>query len=200
LASNIELESEGRMQRPPTLKGLLLALALVAASLQPAKADFELTDSTGRRILLRDNGTWKYVDAKDGAKEKDAAAATAPPELQADLQLLKRVDAPGGCQFIVMLTNNLPYEIDSLVPDFAAQRANGIVYASKGTNFGSVRPGNRTTRQLLFEGIGCQDIAKLQVLGGDRCEMGDLNKFTDAKGRCLALVRVVPSDLLKFEK
>jgi hypothetical protein len=200
LASDFEFKGERRMQRPPMLKGILLALALLAALLQPARADFELTDSTGRRIVLRDNGTWKYVDAKEGAKDKDAAAAPAPPEVQADLQLLKRIDAPGGCQFIVMLTNNLPYEIDSLVPDFAAQRANGIVYASKGTNFGSVRPGNRTTRQLLFEGIGCQDIAKLQVVGGDRCEMGELNKFTDAKGRCLALVRVVPSDLLKFEK
>jgi hypothetical protein len=116
------------------------------------------------------------------------------------LQLLQRIDAPGGCQFTVMLTNHLPYEIDSLVPEFAAKRANGVVYASKSTGFGSVRPGNKAGRQLLFEGISCQDIAKLQVIGGDRCEMGELNKFTDVKGRCLALVRVVPSELLKFEK
>jgi hypothetical protein len=68
------------------------------------------------------------------------------------------------------------------MPDFAALRANGVVYASKGINFGSVRPGDWTTRQLLFEGICCQDISRLWVLGGDRCEMGELNKFTDVKG------------------
>lgn len=188
------------MRQQPVLKGCWLALLLVAASLQPARADFELSDSKGRRIVLKDNGTWKYVDAKEGATDKDSAATPAAPEVQADLQLLQRIDAPGGCQFTVMLTNNLPYEIDSLVPEFAAKRANGVVYASKSTGFGSVRPGNKAGRQLLFEGISCQDIAKLQVIGGDRCEMGELNKFTDVKGRCLALVRVVPSELLKFEK
>jgi hypothetical protein len=99
-----------------------------------------------------------------------------------------------------MLSNNLPYEIGSLVPEFAAQRSNGVVYASKMTGFASVRPGNKLVRQLQFEGISCLDIAKVQVIGGDRCEMGELNRFTDGKGRCLALVRVMPSDLLKFEK
>jgi hypothetical protein len=41
------------------------------------------------------------------AKEKDSAAAPAPPGMQADLQLLKSVDTL-GCQSIVTLTNNLP--------------------------------------------------------------------------------------------
>jgi hypothetical protein len=59
LASNIEHKSEGRMQRTSTLKSLLLAFAFAAASAQPAKADFDLTDATGRRILLWDKGTCK---------------------------------------------------------------------------------------------------------------------------------------------
>lgn len=99
-----------------------------------------------------------------------------------------------------MLINDLQNEIESLVLEFAAQRANGIVYMSKRMGFGSVRPGNRASRPLVFEGIACQDIAKVQVLGGDRCEIGELNRFNDEKGRCLALVRVVPSELVKFEK
>jgi hypothetical protein len=188
------------MRRSLWLRVCLLASVLGVAWPQLARADFELTDAQGRRIVLKDNGTWNYVDAKEGATDKGQSATPATPAVQADLQLLLRRDAPAGCQFGVMLTNHLPYEIESLVLEFGAQRANGVVYASKSTGFASVRPGNRASRPLLFEGIACQDIAKLQVLGGDRCEMGELNRFTDAKGRCLALVRVEPSDLLKFEK
>jgi hypothetical protein len=190
------------------LKGSLLALMLVAASLQSARADFELTDSKGRRIELKDNGTWRYVDAKGEAEgdgkgsteDVGSAAVPAAPEVQADLQLLSRSKFLGSCVFEVTLTNNLPYEISSLVPEFAAQRANGVVYASKLVGFTSVKPGAERTRRMLFGGISCPEIDKLQVLGGDRCEMGKLNKFSDAKGKCLGLVRVVPSELLKFEK
>lgn len=188
------------MRRQPILAACLLVLMLLAASLQPAWADFELTDSKGRRILLKDNGTWSYVDAEAAIKEPVSGADAEKPEVQADLELMLWADAPGGCRFALVLSNNLPYEIGSLVPEFAAQRASGIVYASKLVGFASLRPGNKQVRQVQFEGIGCNDIAKLRVLGGDRCEMGELNRFSDAKGRCLALVRVVPSELLKFEK
>lgn len=188
------------MKRQPTLKSFLLTLMLVAASLQPARADFELSDSNGRRILLKDNGTWKFVGAEDGAKDRDSGATAAAPEAQADLQLMRRVEAAGGCQFNIMVTNHLSYEIESLVPAFAAQRSSGVIYATKSIGFAAVKPGDSRVRQLLFEGISCQDIAKLQVVGGDRCEMGELNRFTDGKGKCLALIRVLPSDLLKFEK
>jgi hypothetical protein len=180
---------------------LLLKVCLVASLLglvwpQMARADFELTDAQGRRILLKDNGTWSYVDAKEGAPEKSQTA----PVVQAELQLVLRRDASAGCQFGFTLTNDLPNEIESLVLEFAAQRANGVVYMSKRMGFASVKPGNRASRPLVFEGIACQDVAKLHVLGGDRCEIGELNRFSDEKGRCLALVRVVPSEQVRFEK
>jgi hypothetical protein len=188
------------MRRQAILQICLLALMLAAASVQPARADFELTDPKGRRILLKDDGTWRYVDAESAPATPASGADAAKPEVQADMALLLRIDAPGGCRFAVALTNTLPYEIGSLVPEFAVERANGIVYTSKLVGFTSLRPGNKQIRQMQFEGIGCDDIAKLRVLGGDRCEMGELNRFSDAKGRCLALVRVMPSELLKFEK
>lgn len=37
-------------------------------------ADFELTDAQDRRILLRDNGSWTYVDPKEGANDKSLSA------------------------------------------------------------------------------------------------------------------------------
>jgi hypothetical protein len=187
------------MRRPPLLASLM-ALMLLAALPQSYGADFELRDAAGRRILLKDNGTWKYIDAEDGVKEEDRKETPEAPEVQADMQLVQRVDVPGGCRFTVMLTNKLPNEIGSIVPVFSAKRANDIVYASKSAGFTALRPGNSMVRQLLFEGVRCEEIAALQVVGGDRCDIGELNRVNAAKGRCLALVRVVPSQVLTFEK
>lgn len=188
-------------QRPGSwAQGLLILLTtgLLASS---AWADFELRDSKGRRIRLLDNGTWRYVDAKDReAAASEAKEAAANPPAQAELRLERRVEAPGGCRFDLALSNTLAYEIRSLVPDFAAQRANGVIYATQIAGFGSVMPGDQRRRSLQFAGIGCTDIARLEVRGGDRCEMGDLNKFTDGSGLCMARVRVLPSELLVFEK
>jgi hypothetical protein len=184
------------------LKACLPALLTGLVALPAAHADFELRNAEGRRILLKDDGTWQFVDEAAAAAAAPASAASAPttPPPQAELQLLAKADTPGGCTFSLALVNTLPYEIHSLVPEFAVQRANGVVYASQLRGFGPVKPGDTHQRDLRFLGIACADIAKLQVLGGDRCDMGDLNKFSDAKGECLARVRVLPSKLLSFEK
>jgi len=166
--------------------------ALLLGAMHGAQADFELSDAKGKRILLKDNGTWAYID--------DKAKPAAKDEVMAELELIRRVEAPGGCRFELTLNNKLPYEIASLVPEFSAIRSNNVVYSTRLLGFGSLKPGDKLSRSLQFEGIGCGEIAKLQVLGGDRCEMGELNKFSDAKNRCLALLRVLPSELLKFEK
>jgi hypothetical protein len=99
-----------------------------------------------------------------------------------------------------VLTNTLPYEIGSLVPQFTVYRANDVAYNAQTASFGRIRPGDQSRRSLRFGGIACAEIARLQVGGGDRCEMGDLNKFSDANGQCLARVRVLASPLLPFEK
>ncbi|MDN3920215.1 hypothetical protein QWJ38_07980 [Pelomonas sp. PFR6] len=169
----------------------LLGAALLALA-PPARADFELTDANGRQILLKDDGTWSYVDAKAGAAKLKA-------EQRAELVLQRRVEAPGGCRFELNLANKLPYEITSLVPDFSVYRGE-LVYSTQLLGFGPLKPGDRQSRSLQFEGIACGEISRLQVLGADRCEMGELNKFSDVKGRCLGLIRVQPSDELKFNK
>lgn len=193
------------MTRIRSTPAALLATAALLAFWPAARADFELKDDKGRTILLKDDGTWRYADdaKKDGKDAKDAkgaAKAPPPPPPTAELQLVARADSPVGCQFELMLTNTLPYEIRSLVPDFAVQRANGVVYSQQSVSFGPIKPGDQRQRPLRFSGITCGDIAKLQVVGGDRCEMGDLDRFADAKGACLARVKLMPTDLVKFEK
>lgn len=153
----------------------------------------------GKRILLKDNGTWRHLDAEVPA----AGTTTGTTTDLAELQVLQRADSPGGCSFSLALRNQLPYEIRSLVFEFSALRANGVVYTSLGLGFGPVKPGDVYRRELRLMGIACQDIARLQVRSGDRCDLGDLgdlNKFSEPNGQCLALVQVMPNEVLIFNK
>jgi hypothetical protein len=179
----------------------LVALLVLASG--PAYADFELLDSAGRRIFLKSDGTWRYADgAPPSAAGADSAAASAPKrtEPEADLRITSRRDIPGGCAYELRLHNHLTVEIGSLVPDFRVYRNSDIVYTEVNVGFGRLKPGDEQTRELRIQGLACAQIVRLQVTGGDRCEIGDLNKFSDVKGLCLAKVRVLPSDVVRVEK
>ncbi|MEO8545011.1 MAG: hypothetical protein ABI434_15600 [Burkholderiaceae bacterium] len=175
--------------------GILLALLAWGGSV-PVRADMELVAPDGRKVLLKDNGSWSYIDAKTAstieAKETKVEQAT--------LSLGSRTPFGPNCRVDLTMTNHLPYEIVQVVPYFSAFRANGVMHQSLGLGFQNVRPTSSRTRVVEFVGISCDDIARIQVVGGDRCEMGELTKFSPNEGQCLARIRVVPSDQLKFEK
>ena len=180
---------------------LLAARILLLAGLSlphTAQADFELTGPDGRRILLKDNGTWQHLEASGKAPSDDKSRKAG----EAVLTLERKMETGNGCRFVVQLVNNLPYEIRSLLPYYSVSRGNGVVYdtVSSNSGFTAVRPGDKQVRDFEFVGIACQEIARVQVVGGDRCVMGDLHKYTDEKGQCLARLRVVASDLVRFDK
>lgn len=182
-----------------TLRHLIgMGLALLAGALAPlsaARADFEVVGPDGRRILLKDDGTWRHVDAP-----KEAPAGVKLPNEEAVLTIERRIEVGPNCRFGLRLANDTSYEIRNIVPYFSAYRANGVKYDSQGVGFFSIKPGNSTYREIEFQGITCQAIARLQVSGGDRCIMGDLDKFSSDTGACLERVRVVPSELVRFDK
>jgi hypothetical protein len=181
-----------------------------------APGDFEVTGPDGRRILLREDGRWRYIDPKSAAGDaekkadgeagdggdKEVKAKEKPKEDvgEAVLTVERKLDGNRICRFGLKLVNNLKFEVRSLVPQFSAVRANGVVYDTVFSAFQFVRPGDSQVREIRFEGIACPDIARLQVTGGDRCEMGDLDKFSPVKGVCLSHVRVVESNLIRFDK
>ena len=167
--------------------------------LPAAGADFEVTGPDGRRILLKDDDTWRYVGAKD--KERARKTKEKPKdEGEMILRVERKTEFGSSCRYDLRLVNNLPYEIRSIVPAFWAYRPNGVVYDRVLSAFQSIKPGDSQSQEIHFHGITCQNIARVQVLGGDRCVMGDLDRFSEAKGECLAKVRVVASDLVRFEK
>jgi len=188
---------------------ILCALGAAAIGASQALADFEVTAPDGRRILLKDDKTWRYVDTEtdpagkktDAAATKAAKAGDKPKDAgEAVLHLVGKIPGNRICRFQLKLVNNLRYEIRSLVPEFSIYRASGVVYDSKFSGFAFVKPGDSQTREVRFNGIACEDIVRVQVGGGDRCEMGELDKFSPVKGECLARVRVVASDIVRFDK
>ena len=185
------------MTRHPWIAAAAALLFLGAlAPLSAARADFEVTGPDGRRILLKDDGTWRHLDAAPPEPSKEKPAETG----EAVLSLERRTEVGPNCRFGLRLVNDFPYEIQSIVPEFAAYRPNGVLYEIVSVGFASMKPGNTQYREILFRGITCNEIARVQVTGGDRCVMGDLDRFSNEPGRCLARVRVVPSDLVRFEK
>ena len=183
------------MNRYPwkTAAALLLAAALLPLS--AAWADFEVAGPDGRRILLKSDGTWSYVEGEQ-PKEEEKIVVTGEGVLT-----LERMDEFGqNCRIGVRLQNDTNYEIRSIVPRFSIFRTSGVMFESRTLSFHSLNPGINAYRETLFRGISCKEIGRIQVSGGDRCVMGDLDRFTYTGGACLERVRVVPSDLVRFEK
>jgi len=178
--------------------GLLLALCgLVFAP--HSQADFEVSGPDGRRILLKDNGTWAYVPSKEKESTQDVAGAETKGPL-AILRLEQRIERGNHCRLVLSLTNQLPYEIRNIVPYFTIYRANGALHETLSAGFHSIRSGDRKERSIDLTRIACPEVARVQVTGGDRCDMAELHKFSPADGQCLARIGVAPSDWTRFEK
>lgn len=190
---------KARGTRQPLRRGVVGVCLAASMALSPvALADFELAAPDGRRIQLKDDGTWRYLEATNNDRADDRPGQQG----EAVLTLERRIERGTNCRFELRLVNNLPYEIRSLVPYYSAYRADGVLYdtVASGASFAAMRPGDALRREIEFVGIPCREIVRVQVVGGDRCNMGDLDKFTDSKGQCLARVRVVASDLVRFDK
>jgi len=174
--------------------GVVLLLGALAPW-SAAKADFEVTGPDGRRILLKDDGTWRHVDAeKEKAKER-------PTLIGEGVLILERlVELGANCTIGFRLQNDTNYEIRNIVPRFVIYRTNDVAYEARTLAFYSINPGNSSYRETMFRGIACKEIGRIQVTGGDRCLMGDLDKFEYTGGACLERVRLVPSDLVRFDK
>lgn len=174
------------------------AATLLVAALSPlsaARADFEVTGPDGRRIMLKNDSTWSYVEGEK-PKEEEKMVVTG----EGVLTLERLEDLGQNCRIGVRLQNDTNYEVRSIVPRFVIYRKNGVAYEGRTLGFYSIHPGNSVYRDTLFRGIGCEDIGRIQVSGGDRCVMGDLDRFSYTGGACLERVRVVASDLVRFDK
>jgi len=164
----------------------LLAGALLSAG---AHAQIDAVTADGKRVRLFDDQTWAYVD-----EPADAAA----PGLRLEIESMRA--ERDHCVFGLRLHNNAAYTVVSLVPQFAAILDGGVVFDTVFVGFQSIKPTQSQYQRLIIERMACERIVQIQVLGGDRCNMDDLDRYSPADGACLRRVELVPSTLVRFVK
>ena len=182
------------------LLAAVLTASVIGGTGIATAADIEVVTPEGRKVTLKDDGTWRYAEAAAPPDAAASAAVPTVPAVPAELSLLRRDVRGVGCRLSLKLENKLPYPINNLVPFFSALRPDGVVYQTMSTSFLGLRPGDSQVSTIDFTGIVCDDIGRVQVHGGDRCDMAELDRFTEGKGFCLARVKVLPSSLMRFEK
>ena len=171
------------------MKHPLVAIIGVLLLGQAATADVELMTPDGRRVLLRDDHTWEFVEEDEDTGDEHVLLAVA-----------RKTDLLNGCMFGLRLTNNTRFEVKSLVPQFSAFTRDNIRYDTVFMAFGPINPTRYQYREISFFGITCGEIIYVKVAGADRCTMGDLDRYNATEGECLSRIRVAHSDLVDISK
>ena len=164
-----------------------LALALAT---QIAAADMTAITADGRKVLLRDNGTWEFSDksVSDGGGQ------------QAVLTLEKKFDLARGCRLGLRLTNDLSAQIRSLVLRFTAYKDAQVAFETVSRGYSYIKPTVSQYQEISFRGITCDEITSVAVSAARNCHVGELTKYSASKERCLQLIEVEPSDMLPIAK
>ena len=164
----------------------LLACTLAA---QIAVADTTAITADGRKVLLRDNGTWEYA----GKADDDAEAA-------ATLTLEKKFDISGGCRLGLRLQNDLSAQIRTLVLRFTAYKEEQVAFETVSRGYSYVKPTTSQYQEVSFRGITCDEILSVAVTAARNCHVGELTKYSASGKHCLQLVDVKSSTLLPIAK
>jgi len=168
-----------------TVAGALLVL--LAA---PCAAQIEAVTEDGRRVLLHEDRTWEF------AEPAEPQAQGSEPPLR--LEVLSLADARGGCRIGLRLHNDASYPVVSLVLQFEALVGDGVPFDNAFVAFHGIKPTLSQYKALAFERLACGDITGIRMHGGDRCTMGELNKFSPASGECLRRVRVLDTPQVRM--
>jgi hypothetical protein len=161
----------------------------VTVSVTRTGEGIEVVTPDGRRVLLRNDNTWEYIQVEQGDPSKSAL-----------MEVANIKELRNACNVGLRLTNNLGYKIKSLVPSFSAYTRDGILYNTVTTAFSSIKPTRDQYRQIQFIGLRCRDIEHIVVGGAGHCSMGPMDKFNEAEGECLSHIYVQASDLINISK
>jgi hypothetical protein len=172
-----------------TVKGMFACLLMLSVAL--SQAEMELLAPDGKRVLLKDDMTWQYIEQADAPGSQDRYA---------HLSVAFVDEKAASCRIGLRMRNGLADGIDSIVLRFSAFTKDDILYETVSKGFHSLKPTNNQHQEISFRGIPCSDIKGIRVHGGDRCSIGELNKFSDAPGQCLGKVAIEASDKISIYK
>ncbi len=172
-----------------TVTGVVACLLMLSSAI--AHAEFDLIAPDGKRVLLKDDMTWEYVEP---------ANVRTNPARRAYLSVETIADKGASCNIGLRMRNGLAEEIGNIVLSFSAYTENDIVYETVTKDFHNLKPTNTQYQEISFRGVQCKDLKSIRVHGGDRCSIGDLSRFSDAPGKCLDKVYVEASNKISIYK
>ena len=154
-----------------------------------AQADIGAITADGKHVLLKDDNTWSYVEEETDQETEYVA-----------LTVVKKQPLANGCKLGFRLDNHMTVDIRTLVPQFSAYIGENVLFQTVSKEFLRIRPTLTQYQEVLFTKIQCRDIQYVKVHGGDRCNMGELNRFSPVRGECLKKIRIIPSDVFNVIK
>ncbi len=166
------------------MKNRLLSLfaLLIISSANSALAGLEAITINGKRVTLNSNHTWEYIQ-----DEKSTAR-------YAHLSVANLQGGSSFCRLGLKLKNDLADKINSIVFMLSAYIDEEVRYETISKGFQHLKPTQEMYNEITFSDISCDEIQYIRVHGADRCEIGELHKFSPEKGKCLKLVNVEGSD------
>jgi len=170
-----------------SIHSTLLALSFILAG-NCALADIEAITTNGKSVLLKNDNTWQYIETEQVATR------------YAHLSVVNKQGGDNYCRLGLKLKNDLADKITSIVFRFSAHNQEDIRYDTVTKGFQHLNPTNEGFREITFAGISCEEIKYIRVHGADRCEIGELTKFSAEKSECLKLVQVEGSDKIVIFK
>jgi len=170
------------------LAPLVASVCLLAACEQmvakPAPL-FEVETPEGRRVVLKSDRTWEYVQADTDEGKRLV------------LSVQGKREASDGCIFRIGLRNEMGTLVRSIVPQLSAVTSNGVRLDTRFKEFSDLKPTLEQQRDVQFLGIGCGKIAYLKVDGADQCLVGE---FSAQRENCLRWLQVAPGGVTRIIK
>ncbi len=140
-----------------TIGAAFLSLMFMAGT---AMADRVLLLSDGQSVILRDDGTWSYID------DKVTGVLT--------LKFGKTLDQQGRCYAWPSLTNDTDKFIDGIVFEYSTHYDDGRTIKKGSLIFSIVAVGRRSTMQEYmtdYDTATCSEVAYVQIDGISKCKI-----------------------------
>lgn len=143
----------------------LFALALMGGAGRILWADQLLLLPDGQSVILRDDGTWSYVEEKiTGALRLDFGASKYQQ---------------GQCYAWPSLTNDTNKFVDGLAIKYSTHSGNDATLRASTLNFNVIGVGKVVTQQEYltnFASATCNEVAYIQIDSIDKCKIGGKRK------------------------
>ncbi len=158
--------------------GALLSLMFMGGA---AQADQVLLLPDGQSVILKDDGTWAYID------ETITGALT--------LNFGKTLDQQGRCYAWPRLTNDTDKFIDGVVFEYSTHYDDGLTIKSGSLIYSIIAVGKRSTMQEYmtdYDTAKCSEVAYVQIDGISKCKIDGIQKNSRI---CYELLEVSAEDM-----